>query len=76
MYGHRKHPSSEAFLRRVDRITLKLKILHAIYYNINIHSPDKPEPNTFYVWPQKTPVLRSISAEGGQNNTEVKNLFL
>jgi len=38
MYGHRKHPSSEAFLpvlrtkraleggRRVDRITLKLKI--------------------------------------------------
>jgi len=26
MYGHRKHPSSEAFLRRVDRITLKFKI--------------------------------------------------
>jgi hypothetical protein len=53
-----------------------LQIRHAIYYNINIHSPDKPEPNTFYVWPQKTPVLRNISAEGGQNNTEVKNLFL
>ena len=27
--------------------------------------PDKPGPNTFYVWPQKT-----------QNNTEIKNLFL
>jgi hypothetical protein len=34
---------------------------------------DKPGQNTFYVWPQKTPVLRSSSAtEGGQNYTETK----
>jgi hypothetical protein len=36
--------------------------------------PDKPEPNTFYVWPQKTPFGRELGAER-QNNTEVKNLF-
>ena len=38
-------------------------------------NPDKPEPNTFYVWPQKTPLGRELGAER-QNTTEVKNLFL
>jgi hypothetical protein len=46
---------------------------------------DKPEPNTFYLWPQKTPLGREqlglelvaerLGAER-QNNTDVKNLFL
>jgi hypothetical protein len=48
-------------------------------------NPDQPEPNTFYIWPQKTPLGREqlglelvaerLRAER-QNTTEVKDLFL
>jgi hypothetical protein len=47
-------------------------------------NPDKPETNTLYVWPQKTPLGREQLAlelvderlwAERQNTTEVKNLF-